>query len=103
MGGNQSATETVVFCNVRGGRTAGGGNGEARVMDEGGKLKCICPQVSLQISSNMFFQTKLEKNITPPSSVVSGCQNGTVPEEAKIHLSLGLFANFIEHVFSNKT
>ena len=33
----------------------------------------------------------------------SGAQKGTVPEEAKIHLSPGLFANFIEHVFSNKT
>ena len=33
----------------------------------------------------------------------SGTQNGTVPAEAKIHLSPRLFVNFIEHIFSNIT
>ena len=37
------------------------------------------------------------------STQVSRTQNGTVPEEAKIHLFWSLFANFIERVFSNKT
>ena len=63
-------------------------------------LKSICPMVPLQISSHAFFQTQFEKTlITPPGYGDSGTPNGTVPEEAKIHLSYGLFANFMEHIF----
>ena len=45
---------------------------------------------------NSLFSIK--KNEEPRDYEDSGTQNETVPEEAKIHLSYSLFANFIERV-----
>merc|ERR1712078_877952 len=59
------------------------------------RLKSICPIVSLQMSLHALKNHKHKKNKEPRDYEDSRCQNGTVPEEAQIHLSYSLFANVI--------
>ena len=59
-------------------------------------------------STAMFFLTKnvcekeTSKNTLQGGTAVSGCQNGTVPEQGEVHLAYSLFANFIENDFKTK-
>ena len=47
-------------------------------------------------------EKKTSKNTLQGGTAVSGCQNGTVPEQGEIHLAYSLFANFIENDFKTK-
>ena len=48
-------------------------------------------------------EKKTSKNTLQGATAVSGCQNGTVPEEGEIHLPYSIFAIFIENEFKVKT
>ena len=47
-------------------------------------------------------EKETSKNTLQGGTAVSGCQNGTVPEQGEIHLAYSLFANFIENDFKTK-
>ena len=54
------------------------------------------------VTKNCKELKKTSKNKIKRGTAVSGCQNGTVPEQGEIHLPYSLFANFIENDFSKK-
>ena len=47
-------------------------------------------------------EKETSKNTLQGGTAVSGCQNGTVPEQGEVHLAYSLFANFIENDFKTK-
>ena len=63
---------------------------------------------SVRTLDRHFFLTQnvceknTSKNTLQGGTAVSGCQNGTVPEQGEIHLAYSLFANFIENDFKTK-